>query len=1140
MEWKEQSFSPQRPEPPPNVHVKVDIIRQTHERFGKTTPLSLKQGATQAVADSGCQTCTAGPEILSLLNCPKSYLISTRHKTIGITGSPLEIMGALFLKFELNDHHSNQMVYVSKNCKGLYLSQTAMKDLGIVEESFPNTQSSACAQGQSCPCIPRTPTPPRPTEIPFEPIESNIPKLKDWLLKTFESSAFNQCAHQPLPQMTGEPMKVEFKNDCKPYAVHTPIPVPHHWKERVKEDLDRDVRLGIIEKVPQGTSTEWCARMVVTAKKNGDPRRTVDLQQLNKATLRETHHTPTPFDLVSTIPPFTRKTVVDAWNGYHSLALDENAKNAITFITEWGRYRYRRAPMGFHVSGDAYTRRFDDITIDEQRTVRCVDDTLLWDDSIEQSFWHTFDYLKLCNDNGIVFNTSKFQFAQETAEFAGFEITKDGYKPLRKIIEAIQNFPTPKSITDVRSWFGLVNQLAYSFAQARVMEPFRKLLSSKTFYWDEQIEQIFVKSKAEIVKLVQDGVKTFVRERPTCLITDWSKTGIGFHLTQKHCNCPQPSKPDCGKEHWKLIFAGSRFTKDSESRYAPIEGEALAVAFGLKRCRMFVMGAPHLTVVVDHKPLVNIFNDRELSTIENPRVRNFKEKTLMYNFDIIHFPGKSKVMKISDIASRNPVKPDDDESSEIAAVMFANAQGDGVKNVSWETVKNHAIFDEECSLLAEFIANGFPKSKDELPIEIRSYWSMKDDLYLIQGVPFKGKKMLIPASLRQTVLEGLHAAHQGVSSMLANARERFFWPGLDAAVRVLRDQCRQCNEQAPSQRKEPTISTDPPEYPFQQVAIDLFKLSGFGYIIYVDAYSGWIEVATVNYSTFEYIKKVLLMYFSIFGVPQELASDGGPPFDSFEYRDFLTTWNIHRRLSSAYYPQSNGRAEVGVKTAKRILLGNVDPKTGRLDNEKAVKALLTHRNTPCQQTGTSPAIALFGRPVRDHLPIQEIRLQDGWNQIADNREQAMARKQHITVDHSRKPLDPLNVGDTVQIQNQKGSQPTKWHNTGYITDALPNRQYRVMVDGSRRVTLRNRRFLRPILESCRRPEVTIAPPQIQQTPSPLRLDEPSCQPSPPPKETITEGGQREVQREVPTLRRSTRERRPPRALSPKMSGQSHD
>ena len=111
-----------------------------------------------------------------------------------------------------------------------------------------------------------------------------------------------------------------------------------------------------------------------------------DLQQLNKATLRETHFTPTPFSIVSTTPCNTFKTVLDAWNGYHSLPLSDCAKDATTFITEWGRYRYLRAPQGFHASGDAYTRRFDDITSDFERVKRCIDDSLLWNNSIEDSF----------------------------------------------------------------------------------------------------------------------------------------------------------------------------------------------------------------------------------------------------------------------------------------------------------------------------------------------------------------------------------------------------------------------------------------------------------------------------------------------------------------------------------------------------------------------------------------------------------------------------------------------------------------------------------------------------------------------------------------------------------------------------------
>ena len=259
----------------------------------------------------------------------------------------------------------------------------------------------------------------------------------------------------------------------------------------------------------------WCSRMVVAPKKDGTPQRTVDLQRLNAATHREMHHTPSPFNLVSSIPTGKLKTVLDAWNGYHSLPLTSAGKEATTFITEWGRYRYRRAPMGFHASGDAYTRRFDDITAGQKRVVRCVDDSLLWDSDIESAFWHTCKYIKLCADSGIIFNRDKFTFAEATAEFAGFEITMDSYRPPKRIIAAIRDFPTPKNITDIRAWFGLVNQVAYSFAQAQVMAPFRELLASKTrlFYWDETMDALFQRSELLKMRYATSYKREFVHSR---------------------------------------------------------------------------------------------------------------------------------------------------------------------------------------------------------------------------------------------------------------------------------------------------------------------------------------------------------------------------------------------------------------------------------------------------------------------------------------------------------------------------------------------------------------------------------------------------------------------------------------------------
>ena len=271
-----------------------------------------------------------------------------------------------------------------------------------------------------------------------------------------------------------------------------------------------------------------------------------------------------------------------------------------------------------------------------------------------------------------MFNEEKFQFALSTVEFAGFEVTSAGFKPSGKAIAAIKDFPTPKNITDIRSWFGLVNQVAYAFAQSKTMAPFREFLSSKTrkFLWDSTMDEIFRKSKEEIIRLVNDGVRTFDPSLPTCLTTDWSKMGLGFALMQKHCTCTSSDNPNCGHGHWKLILAGSRFTHGPETRYAPIEGECLAAAYGLKQCRMYTLGCPNLTLATDHKPLTRILNDRQLDTICNPRLLKMKERTLMYRFKIVHVAGKSQAMSLADATSRHPTHGFDEDIEEIEAILM--------------------------------------------------------------------------------------------------------------------------------------------------------------------------------------------------------------------------------------------------------------------------------------------------------------------------------------------------------------------------------------------------------------------------------------------------------------------------------------
>ena len=115
-------------------------------------------------------------------------------------------------------------------------------------------------------------------------------------------------------------------------------------------------------------------------------RQAVDFQALNTHAFRETHHTQFPFHQARCISNGKRKTVFDGWNGYNSVPLHEDDPHKTTFITPWGRYRYLSTPQIYIASGDSYTRRYHEIVADIGDKTKCVDDMLLWSDTIDGSY----------------------------------------------------------------------------------------------------------------------------------------------------------------------------------------------------------------------------------------------------------------------------------------------------------------------------------------------------------------------------------------------------------------------------------------------------------------------------------------------------------------------------------------------------------------------------------------------------------------------------------------------------------------------------------------------------------------------------------------------------------------------------------
>ena len=103
------------------------------------------------------------------------------------------------------------------------------------------------------------------------------------------------------------------------------------------------------------------------------------------------------------------KTCLDAKDSYHSIPITEEDMRHTAFLTPWGQYEYLVTPLGHLAVGDGYCQHYDDITRDFLDFKRCVNDTCLWEKSIEGNFWRTVD-LTLCSQNGIMFNLPKFQF----------------------------------------------------------------------------------------------------------------------------------------------------------------------------------------------------------------------------------------------------------------------------------------------------------------------------------------------------------------------------------------------------------------------------------------------------------------------------------------------------------------------------------------------------------------------------------------------------------------------------------------------------------------------------------------------------------------------------------------------------------
>ena len=189
------------------------------------------------IVDSGCQSTVIPSQMAYEMGLKKRDFLPVRMKMSGAGSNDLCIMGAIILDISTKDEEgmiveSKQFYYVSGFVKKLFLSKQAMEDLGIIDQKFPlpaskNTNRSATYGTDNtlddvCECPRRQHSPPSlPSELPsgIHRTENDVARLKYWLLEYYQSSSFNKCKHQPLPKMTGAPLRLYMDPEAIPVAI---------------------------------------------------------------------------------------------------------------------------------------------------------------------------------------------------------------------------------------------------------------------------------------------------------------------------------------------------------------------------------------------------------------------------------------------------------------------------------------------------------------------------------------------------------------------------------------------------------------------------------------------------------------------------------------------------------------------------------------------------------------------------------------------------------------------------------------------------------------------------------------------------------------------------------------------------------
>ena len=410
-----------------------------------------------------------------------------------------------------------------------------------------------------------------------------------------DTLTFTTATEHTIPTPTIDPMR---GINTKSYRI------PEIHREEVQKQTEQMLRDGII--VP--SSSPWNSPILVIPKKidaSGKKkwRIVVDFRKLNDVTFGDSFPIRVISEILDALGKSKYFSSIDCTSGFLQIPVkfEDQAKTA--FSTREGQFKYTRMPFGLKGAPATFQRLMTTILSGIQG-IKCLvylDDVVIFGEDLKVHNERLREVFSRMRKYNMKLQPDKCEFLRKEVSYLGHVIGQTGVRPDEKRIEAVKEYPEPRTTQELKGFLSLAGYYRRFIPNcSKIAKPLTELLKKKAPYvWNDKTKEAFISLKTLLMTepLLQypDFTKPFI------LTTDASNDAVG----------PVLSQGSIGKD--PSIPYASRTLNNAEKNYLMIEKELLAIVWGCTYFRQYLCGRK-FTIVTDHHPLTWIFSVKDPSS----------------------------------------------------------------------------------------------------------------------------------------------------------------------------------------------------------------------------------------------------------------------------------------------------------------------------------------------------------------------------------------------------------------------------------------------------------------------------------------------------------------------------------------------